>query len=392
MAGRRRKGEPPQMRRLAKRDLAYVFMDGKRHYLGRWNSPEARKRYRLLITEWEAAHRGEAVYRPSGVLVTVRDLVAAFLTHAEVYYRHPDGTPTSQVRTFAWAARDLLDSHADTPAAEFEPADLRALRDRWATARVRGDGQRWTRAAVNVALKKVKAIFDWGAAEGYVPEANAALLAKVKGLPPQRSAAREPGPVRPVPLPLLWRSLGELADAWQTIALVQLRCGCRPGEACRMRGDELFREGTVTVGDETFRVPTWERASKVSGRKRSGRLWAWVPGRQKNAWRGKPVAYLIGPRLQTLLAPLLARYGSGYLFPSPKVAGIPRSMTGYGEATDEAGGWGPGRLRHNFLTSRKRRAGLEAARASVGHVTTVTTRQYVQDDLDDAAPLTARWD
>jgi integrase len=383
MAGRRRKGEAPTMRRIAATNQAYVYLDGKRHYLGPWGSPEARQAFRKVLDAWEATQGQGTPFTPSGAFVTVADLIAAFMDHARVYYRHPDGRPTSQLGLFRWAGDELFTNHADRLAAEFGPQDLRGLMRGWASrrwkARVEGgqDGAAWTRTTVNILAQKVRQIFAWGGEQGLVPESVAALLAAVKPLPKNRSAAREKGEVRPVPFPVLWDAFAKLAPVHQLMVLVQLRCGARPGEVCRMRGDELHRSSFVWKG-ETVQVPAG--------------TWAFVPTQSKNAWRGKLTAYLVGPRLQSLLRPVLAEHGTGYLFLARRGKPRPIEPRQYWRVLTEAGGIHPNQLRHNFATRRAKAGGIESARQSLGHGSAATTARYVQRDLDAAAADAGRWD
>ena len=77
-------------------DRAYVRIDGVKHYCGQWGTKEAKENYALLIS-------GGIVTKKAPVppvqpvppvppkaetqkVVTVNDLVALFLEHAESYY------------------------------------------------------------------------------------------------------------------------------------------------------------------------------------------------------------------------------------------------------------------------------------------------------------------
>ncbi len=50
-----------RQRRKNCHDLAFVEIDGKRHYLGNYDTRESRERYHRLIAEWEAS--GGCPYR-----------------------------------------------------------------------------------------------------------------------------------------------------------------------------------------------------------------------------------------------------------------------------------------------------------------------------------------
>src|SRR3954454_8680504 len=90
-------------------DQAVVVLDGRSHYLGRWDSPESRAEYDRLIAAWltersrrEAAPRFAAP-RPSDV--TVNELALAFLEHAATHYLAPDGSTSRHVANLRDALR-----------------------------------------------------------------------------------------------------------------------------------------------------------------------------------------------------------------------------------------------------------------------------------------------
>src|SRR5687768_16619955 len=88
---------------------AYVRIDGRFIWLGKFNSPESRDRYDVIIGQWKAGGRqappdtkthrvtpfAPAVANVGGPTLTMA--IAAYWDHAQVYYRHADGTPTDEV-------------------------------------------------------------------------------------------------------------------------------------------------------------------------------------------------------------------------------------------------------------------------------------------------------
>lgn len=67
---------------------ARVRIDGRDIYLGPYGSPESRERYDELMSEWIARN-----CNVSGYTLTVDDLALLFMSHAETYYRNPNGEP-----------------------------------------------------------------------------------------------------------------------------------------------------------------------------------------------------------------------------------------------------------------------------------------------------------
>jgi len=59
---------------------------------------------------------------------TVNEVVLAFMEHADGYYCHADGTPTGETENFKAAMRPLTRLYGWTPARNFGPLALKAVR------------------------------------------------------------------------------------------------------------------------------------------------------------------------------------------------------------------------------------------------------------------------
>ncbi len=85
---------------------------------GKYGSSETRQEYSRAIVEWEAAGRRLVVEEPeSAPDMTVHELLAHFLRHAETHYRHPNGEPTGDVTNYKYAmkaVKECFDSRART--------------------------------------------------------------------------------------------------------------------------------------------------------------------------------------------------------------------------------------------------------------------------------------
>jgi hypothetical protein len=62
---------------------------------------------------------------PVAHTLTVAELLLAFWRHAEQHYRHPDGTPTSEIDNFAQAIRITRELYGHTLVWQFGPLALR---------------------------------------------------------------------------------------------------------------------------------------------------------------------------------------------------------------------------------------------------------------------------
>ena len=322
---------------------------------------------------WESATRTE---RRSPQGARVDDIIDAWITHAAEYYRG-DGSK------YATPTRDLRDLFGARHVCELRHADMLAVRDAYVR---RG----WSRASVNSALWVLRAMWTWALDEALIPAAAKAELTQVKNLKAHRSPAPEPPPVRPVDDATIAATLALLTPATADMARVHRLTGMRPGELCAMRWELI----------DTSRLP-----------------WVYRPSDHKNAWRGQPRVVCIGPRARAILE--ARRRPSGPCF-SPidavremmdaRVAAAETHRRGerafYADATRRPGeawttgsytgalekaakraglpAWGANRLRHAFATEVRRRFGLEACRAVLGHsMGARVTDRYSFDALED---------
>ena len=69
---------------------------GVGHWLGKFGTPESREEYDRLITEWLASGRN-LPNRTAPKHITIIELIAQFLPHAEETYRQPDGQHLQRV-------------------------------------------------------------------------------------------------------------------------------------------------------------------------------------------------------------------------------------------------------------------------------------------------------
>lgn len=353
-------------------------------YLGRHGSAESRVAYTRLLAELATAPAPLAA-RPttprSGL--SVSEVVLAFMRHALDYYRLPGGGHSSQVAEFRLVARALRTAHGDAPAAGFGPLALKEVRQRLVDAGL-------ARVGVNARVGKIKHLFRWAASEELVPGSVYHALQTVAGLRAGRTAAPERQPVRPADPAAVAATLPHLPAAVADMVRVQSLSGMRPGEACRLRPGEVDRSGAV---------------------------WVYRPATHKTRWRGKERAVYLGPQAQAVLGPYLAgdpdrpafspaaseadRHAGQRAARQTRVqpsqqgrrAAAPQRPPGeeyctrsYSQAVRRAaraagvGHWSPNQLRHAHATLVRKRFGLEAAGASLGHAKMSATEVYAERD------------
>lgn len=392
----------PKLCRHRASGRGYVWLDGRRHYLGPWDADATREAYERLLAQWLAAGRSLPV-EPTEI--TVAEVLARYWRHAETYYRRPDGSPSRELDCLRYALRPLKDLYASTPAARFGAADLKAVREAWTRGHVRGQCKPAARTRINRDMHRLKRVFRWAVAEELIPPAVYELLRAVPALRKGRSDARETEPVRPVPQehvdairPYLSRQIRALID-------LQLLTAARPGELLALRPKDLEREGEV---------------------------WACRPVAHKTAHWGDSRVILFGPEAQQVLRPFLLREPDAYCFspreavaehlaaarkrdgPGPHRRANPRRQPGLRYTTASYAAaiargcaratakraeeglapiprWGPHRLRHTRATQLRAAHGIEAAQTLLGHrLGSAVTEVYAEASLEAARRIVAR--
>lgn len=240
-------------------------------YLGKYDTPESRAEYRRVTAELETAAPAAAVARTAGSDLTVNEVLLAFLQHAATYYRTPDGEPTSEVRELKLSIAPVRELYGFTPAAEFGPVALEAVRKRMIDAGL-------CRKLINRRTDRVKRVFKWAVSKALVPVTAYQALQTLAGLRAGRTEARESDPVRPVDPAHVAATLPFLNRHVRAMVELQRHTGMRPGEACNLSLGEMHR---------------------------SGELWLYRPTQHKTAHHGKDRVIPLGPRARGVLVAFL---------------------------------------------------------------------------------------
>jgi integrase len=388
----------PKYRHYKPKDLAVVRIDGRDVYLGRYGSPESHEKYRRVVGEWfmtgvapsPQPKRGGAA---AGDGPTVNEVMLGYVRFVDGYYVK-NGKPTSESGMVKLSLRVLRRLYGETPAADFGPLALKAVRQGFIDAGL-------CLNEVNRRTRHVVRFFKWAVENELVPPSVHHGLKAVPGLRKGRSGVRETEPVGPVPDAFVDAIRPHVSrQAWAMVELQRLT-GMRPGEVTILRTCDLDLSGTT---------------------------WTYTPGSHKTEHHGKARKVPIGPRARDVLRPWLKTDLTAYLF-SPREAEAERlagvrarrktpvkpsqrdrkrrgrrarvwadryEVTVYYHAIArgcrKAGvpAWGPNRLRHNFATAIRRDAGLEVAQVVLGHASPDTTLIYAEADWKRAADAMER--
>ena len=311
------------------------------------------------VRMWKKATRQDL---PAPGTITVDALCDAYMRHAAIYYRH--GTK-GEAATCLSALKTWRELHGARPVAELVHTDMLAVRD----ALIR---RGLSRVTVNRYMGIVAhRVLPWACDEGLVRPAVAVELSHVQPLKAYRSVAHETAPVRPVDDAIVEATVAHMMPSTADMVRVHRLTGMRPEEVCELRWRDI--DMSVTP-------------------------WVYRPVRHKNEWRGHPRAVCIGPRARAILE---RHRGAEYPF-SPVAAVAEWNAAKRAAATSPArycraradavrvprdhwdtcsytktikaacrrahiAPWGANRLRHAFATDVRRRFGLEATRAVLGH-------------------------
>ncbi len=380
------------------RDRAFcsVIEDGRsrRIYLGKWNSPESKRKFRALIRCYLSGDRPKnqapGIGPDDGV--TIEDLVARFLVWGETHYvKH--GKRTKSWQGMKEAAAPLLDLFRDELVLNFGPKKLQMVQAQMVDLGL-------ARKTVNSRIRKLRRIFRWGVAEEIVSPWVWEGLRAMEPLQRGRTKAPECAPVEPVPIKDIQAVLSHMVPSLRAMVQVQLLTGMRPGELVQLRLTDIDRSGPDGC-------------------------WVFTPRTHKNEHKSLSRRVVLSRTVQKLIKPFLTLDPEALIFnPSAVVEERKRAMRARRRskvtpsqlardkerrerpkrqfspewsagnyrkaihyACDAAGieRWSPGRLRHNFQDLAERACGLEASSKALGHKQLATTEHYRnQLDLDQA--------
>lgn len=360
-------------------DQAFVLLNGRRIYLGKWGSPGIQQAYDREIAEWIARGRQPLVEATD---LTLCELIAGYWSWCKEYYTSPDGKQTSTLHSIKQALETVKNLYGYTAAVDFGPKALRIVRDEWIAKGL-------ARKTVNDYTKDVRRMFRWAVSQEMIPVTTHQALTTVDGLKRGRSAAKETEPVKPVPDADIEAVKPHVSRQVKALIELQLLTGARAGELLLLRPQDIDTTGEV-----------WSASLKE----------------HKTAYRGHERTIYFGPRAQTVLREFLLREPTAYLF-SPKEAEKERyakskchrrakqpvnpNLSGrtlrdhyttdtyrraieYGCIKAKVPVWTPHRLRHNAATAIRKSFGLEAAQVLLGHARADVTQVYAEANHEKA--------
>ena len=396
---------------------AVVTLGGRDYYLGEHGSARSRQRYDQLLSQWLATRQAppRPRCRDESAVITVNLVLAAYLRHARVKHEKA-GEPTGQLPRVLRAIHFARTHCGDLPALDFTAQVLRGLRAKLVA-------QQYARSYINALIGILQTAYDWAAGDGGLLPGRAAhelrgLRGLKKGVVVDGRKVCEAPPVRAVALPVVNRTLDQLARIPRAMAELQHLTAMRPCEVCGVRPENISRNGICPSGQQLTGVWVYEVQE------------AW----NKNAHHGQPRWVLIGPRGQQVLTPFLDRSPTAYCFsPAEAVAEwlraagraekvgrgrepgecyvtesyeqaianavrrarrqLARELLDTGLSARDAWArlrielprWTPNQLRHLRATELRSRYDLDTAQIVLGHAAAGVTGIYAEADLQKAA-------
>ena len=343
---------------------AFVRINGKRIYLGKFGTPEAAQNYARCVAEWATTNVGTPGQpTPAIGSITIDSLIIAFLDHIQ------KSTPRYYYE-YRSAAKVLLRLYSGITVDSFTPKCLAAVQHQF-TQQADKYGRRYSRSYCNRLVKYIRRMFRWGVAQELVSANTAESLKYVPPLRQGQTEAPETIPRQEVPDDVVDATLPHLAPTVAVMVQVQRWAVMRPNEVCRMR-----------VGDIDM--------SRKDG------IWIYYPPDHKGAWRGHGRAIPLGKPEQMLLAPYLegktseqavfyTKHGNRYT-PKNYRDLIARGITNSNRSLppeQQIPHWTPYQLRHAGVTelTLENDGNLDVARAVAGQRSLAVAQGYNHADL-----------
>lgn len=340
---------------------ARVRWQGQEIYLGKFESPDSRRRYAELLTKvvtgatldiTAAARRSRTNTPTSDFGLSINELCVLFLKHADQHYRK-NGKRTSEYDLLTLAIEPLKELFGMTPVEQFGPLALKAVRDAMVA-------KGWTRGTVNAEIGRIRRVFRFAVENELLKDAG--VLQKLEAVAPLlagRTEAPDNDPREAVPQDQIDLVRENVSERCRDLIDLQLCTGARPGELMKL---------TCGMIDQ------------------SGDIWTADLREHKTQHKGKARKLVFGPKAQLILRRYLTTDPATRLFPF-RLDSYRRSITRACEVLNISR-WTPHWLRHNVATRVRDEYGIDAAQAIVGHTSPDMTARYASK-LDGLATMVA---
>jgi integrase len=331
---------------------ARIRVNGRDIMLGLYGSDESRVRYGQLVAQLAGGVPVDPMARskrPAGPLAeseadpgpTVGEVCIVFLRHAEQHYRK-NGRPTSQLALCKNTIRPLNELYGLTPAKDFGPLALKAVR-----ARMIEMG--WCRETVNHAIGRIRRFFKHAVENELIEPSVLQKLQAVAPLLAGRTEAHDNAPRTAVSDADIEAVKVHVSPKVRDLIDLQRLTGARSGELLGLTTGVIDRSRDVWSADLTD---------------------------HKTAHHSQSRTLHFGPQSQLILRKYLSAAPDVVLFKITRNC-YRRSVT---LACEKAGikRWVPHQLRHTAATAVRQQFGLEHAQSVLGHSKADMTQHYAK--------------
>lgn len=346
---------------------AVCFVNRRTVYLGVYGSPESYRRHREVIAQLT----GQTMEQEPVVTTDKREVPKSIGEVCLQFCRVklPEYSKDEQ-RCQKLAIGILVDLFAEIAAKDFNPLDLRAVRQRMVE-------QGWSRSFCNKQTARIKHIFSWAVGWNFVPVSVPDSLKHVESLSPGQTDAPESRPRSAISEERLTAVRNELNGRTRDLWDIMLLSGCRPGELLGLKMGQLDRSGEI-----------WkcELAQHKTSRKGKRRVLFFNRSCQElmaKYLKADPDARLFPLRVDSFSAairsacevafgmPIELRKPGKDLSPAQR-ADVKRRAIAWRREHAFSAHW----LRHCVATRLTDEMGLEAAQRLLGHCSAAMTRHY----------------
>lgn len=274
----------------------------------------------------------------------------AFLIHANQHYQK-NGKVTDEVPCFKSAIRKLVNLYGSTPAEEFGPLALKAVRQHMIETG-------WTRRFINQSCSRIRRVFRYGVENELVDSSTLERLRAVSPLLSGRTTAKDNEPRHAVPPEHVEQVKAIVPQRTRDLIDLQLLTGARPGELMMLTGAMIDQTGDIWI-------------AKLAD--------------HKTQHHGKERALVFGPKAQVIL--------SRYLVDDPQMPLFTFTRKWYGMAVGFAceklgiPRFTPHWLRHSAASDIRDEHGLDGAQVILGHASANMTQHYAHVNLEKAVVI-----
>jgi integrase len=401
----------PKYRHHKHSGQAYVELNGRFIYLGKFGTQESHEEYNQLMAKY-LPNREVVLEVTPPPTIKVEELILKYFQFAKTYYVR-NGQETDEITTLRIALKRLRSLYGTTEVAKFGPKAFKTFRDSMIQESL-------SRKYINDTMGRIRRMFKWAVAEELIPPEIYQALTAVTGLRKGRSGARETDKILPVADDVVDATLLHLPEVVADMVRLQRLAGMRPAEVCIMRPCDINRSDDIWIYTPQFHktdyadkdrvIALGPRAQEVLRRylARDHQAYCFRPcdsekkrraeqhmerktpiscGNRPGKFRVVKPKRMAGDKYTTSSYRRAIQRACDKAFPHPKLGRSRRSAMAAKQQQElqewrVKHRWAPNQLRHSAGTVVRKLFGLEASQVMLGHSNADVTQIYAERDLE----------